>query len=71
MEKRIPWQKVEDIKKAPILIDNGCFIGNSIILKGITIGKNCVVGAGSVVSGNFLDNVIIAGNPGKVVKANA
>lgn len=71
VEHRIPQQRVEDIKKAPILISDGCFIGaNSIILKGTKIGKNCVVGAGSVVSGSFPDNVIIAGNPAKVVKEN-
>ena len=64
-------QKVEDIKKQPIIIGDGCFIGaNSIILKGTTLGKNCVVGAGSVVSGSFPDNVVIAGNPAKVIKSN-
>lgn len=64
-------QKVEDIKKRPIVIGDGCFIGaNSIILKGTTLGRNCVVGAGSVVCGTFPDNVIIAGNPAKVVKQN-
>ena len=57
---------------APIHIDDGCFIGaNSIILKGTTLGKNCVVGAGSVVSGKFPDNVIVAGNPARIIKENA
>ena len=41
---------------------------NSIILKGTTIGNNCVVGAGSVVHGTFGDNCVIAGNPAKVIK---
>ena len=60
-----------DIKHRPIRIGDECFIGaNSIILKGTTIVHNCVVGAGSVVSGSFPDNVIIAGNPAKIVKEN-
>ena len=61
----------DKIKRAPILIGDGCFIGaNSIILKGTTLGKNVVVGAGSVVHGSFQDNVIIAGNPARIVKEN-
>lgn len=64
-------QQPEDIKRAPIVIGDGCFIGaNSIILKGTTLGKNCVVGAGSVVHGSFPANVIIAGNPAKIIKEN-
>ena len=71
MKKRIPNpQKVKGIKRKPIIIDEDCFIGaNSIILKGTTLGKN-VVGAGSVVHGTFPDNLIIAGNPAKIVKEN-
>ena len=69
-EDRNP-QLNEKIKKRAIYIGDGCFIGaNSIILKGTTLGKNCVVGAGSVVSGTFPDNVIIAGNPARILKEN-
>ena len=58
-----------DIKRAPIEIGENCFIGlNSIILKGTIIGKNSIVGAGSVVHGVFPDNVVIAGNPAKIIK---
>jgi len=67
-QKRIA-EKFTDIRKKPIQIGNNCFIGmNSIILKGSVIGNNCVIGAGSVVAGIFQDNVIIAGNPAKIIK---
>lgn len=51
-----------------ISIGNNVFIGvNSIILMGTHIGENCIIGAGSVVSGFFEDNVVIAGNPARVI----
>jgi acetyltransferase-like isoleucine patch superfamily enzyme len=59
----------EIIKTKPIHIEKNCFIGmNSIILKGTVLGENCIVGAGSVVSGIFPNNVIIAGNPAIIIK---
>lgn len=61
--------KTEDIAKKEVFIGKDCFIGmNSIILKGTRIGDNCIIGAGSVVSGTFPDNVIVAGNPAKIIK---
>ncbi len=57
------------IKSLPILIKEGAFIGAcSIILKGVTIGRNSVIGAGAVVTKNVPDNEIWAGNPAKFVK---
>jgi len=41
---------------------------NSIIPKGTTIGDNVIIGADSVVSGKIPSNVIIAGNPAKIIK---
>lgn len=71
LSERRPVEKLELVKHRPIVIGEGCFIGaNSIILKGTTLGKNVVVGAGSVVCGKFPDNVIIAGNPAKIIKEN-
>ncbi len=53
----------------PIHIGKDCFIGcNTLILKGTTLGDGCVVGAGAVVSGQFGDNQVIAGNPAKVIR---
>ncbi len=58
-------------KTQPIEIGENVFIGcNSIILKGTKIGDNSVVGAGSVVHGEFPDNCVIAGNPAKIIKQN-
>lgn len=69
--QRYPVEQMDKIKKRPINIGEGCFIGaNSIILKGTTLGNNCVVGAGSVVSGTWPDNSIIAGNPARLIKEN-
>lgn len=51
------------------IIGNNVFIGmNSIILMGSKIGNNTIIGAGSVVSGKYPDNVVIAGNPAKVIR---
>lgn len=58
-------------KRASISIGNDCFIGmNSIILKGTKLGNNVIVGAGSVVHGEWPDNCIIAGNPAKFICEN-
>ena len=53
---------------APTKIGDNCFLGmNAIILPGTRIGNNCIVGAGAVVSGDYPDNVVIAGNPARVI----
>ena len=40
-----------------------------IIINGITVGKNTIIGAGSVVTKNIPDNVIAYGNPCKIVRS--
>lgn len=65
-EERINGFK--NIKTAPIVVEDGAFIGaHSIILKGTRIGKYSVVGAGSVVTKNIPDYEIWAGNPAKKI----
>lgn len=52
----------------PVSIGEYTFIGTSCaILSGTTIGKACIIGAGSIVKGNFPDYSVIVGNPAKVV----
>lgn len=59
----------EKIKNASIKIGNDVFIGNDVtILKGVEIGDNCVIGAGSVVVKNIPANTIACGNPAKEVR---
>lgn len=54
----------------PILIEDNVWLGvNVIVLKGVTIGENSVIGAGSVVTKDIPANVIAAGNPCKVIRA--
>lgn len=53
----------------PITIGNNVWIGgNCVILPGIEIGDNVVIGAGSVVTKNIPDNVCAAGNPCRVIR---
>jgi acetyltransferase-like isoleucine patch superfamily enzyme len=55
--------------KVDTKIGNNCFIGiNSIIMPGVTIGNEVIIGAGSVVTKNIPDNCIAAGNPAKIIK---
>lgn len=53
----------------PITLGNNVWIGDSaLICKGVTIGDNSIVGAWSVVTKDVPDNVVVAGNPAKVVR---
>jgi maltose O-acetyltransferase len=55
---------------AAVRIGKRVFIGtNAIILKGVTVGDNSVVGAGSVVTRSIPENSIVAGNPCRVIRA--
>ncbi len=58
-----------DIPAYPIIIADNVFVGaGAFILKGVSIGKNSVVGAGAVVTKDVPENVVVAGNPARVVK---
>ena len=54
---------------APVRIHDNVWIGmNAIVLKGVTIGENAIVAAGSVVARDVPANVVVAGNPARIVR---
>ena len=54
-----------------VVIGDGTWIGaHSIILPGVNIGKNVIIGAGSVVYKDIDDNLIVLGNPARVVSTS-
>jgi len=63
--------KEEDMIDSPIEIKDGAWIGTrAIILRGVTIGKNATIGAGSVVNRDVPDKAVVSGNPAKIIKYN-
>ncbi len=55
-------------KYGKITLGNNVFVGaRAIFLPGVTIGDNVVIGTGSVVTKSFPSNVVIAGNPAKII----
>lgn len=66
------WSENARVLHSPIRIGRNVWIGGgTIILKGICIGDNSVIGMGSVVTANVPANSVAAGNPAKVVKTLA
>lgn len=58
-----------DNKKGKVLLKKNCKIGShSVIMPGITIGENSIIGAFSFVTKNIPDNIIAFGIPAKIVK---
>jgi acetyltransferase-like isoleucine patch superfamily enzyme len=58
-------------KIAPVVIKRGSFIGTrSIILPGVTLGEDSIVGAGSVVTQDVPAGAVVGGCPAKIIKQN-
>lgn len=58
-----------DNKKAQVILKKNCKIGaNSVIMPGVVVGENSIVGALSFVKDNIPDNSIAVGVPAKVIK---
>lgn len=62
-------EQLVGVRTRPVIIQEGAFIGaHSTILKGVTIGRNAIIGAGSVVNTSVPDGQIWMGNPAKYIR---
>jgi acetyltransferase-like isoleucine patch superfamily enzyme len=63
------YNRISIGKTAPINIANNVWIGDSaIVCKGVTIGENSIIGAGSVVVDDIPAHCVAAGNPARIVR---
>lgn len=59
---------LNNVPSKPVIIEDDVWIGfNSIILKGVTIGKGSIIGAGSVITHDVPEYSIVVGNPQRIV----
>lgn len=69
INKHIYLQGVRMKNEDTIIIGDGTWIGtNAVIVGNVKVGKNCVVGANSVVLDDIPDYCVVAGAPAKIIK---
>lgn len=61
------YQEVKEGQET-VIEDNVRIFVNSVILPGVRVGKNSIIGAGAVVMKDVPPNVVVLGNPARVVK---
>jgi UDP-2-acetamido-3-amino-2,3-dideoxy-glucuronate N-acetyltransferase len=68
-DKRMSYRRssLEFVRAAPRILRAARVGGGSVLLPGVTIGENALVGAGSVVTRDVPDGAIVVGNPARVV----
>lgn len=57
-------------KGLPIIGDNVVIGTHAQIIGNVTIGNNSIVGAGAIVTHDVPDNVVVVGNPARILKSN-
>lgn len=63
-------QPIEDLR--PVVVEDGAWLGqNVVLLPGVTVGRGAVVGANSVIREDVPPRSVVAGSPGRVVRAPA
>lgn len=68
-DKRMAYRRaaLPFVRRSPRILHAARVGGGSVLLPGVTIGENALVGAGSVVTRDVPDNAIVIGNPARVV----
>jgi acetyltransferase-like isoleucine patch superfamily enzyme len=67
--RRVAGEMIGPDEARPVTIEEGAWIGaEAAILKGVTIGRNAVVGTGAVVTHDVPANSVAAGNPAQLVR---
>lgn len=64
----IPIMRQPIVQKNPVEIGEGSWLGENVCVIGASIGKNCVIGANSVVTHDIPDYSVAVGAPAKIIK---
>lgn len=65
---KVPISRNQNFKPIQTKLSKGCSIGGgAVLLPGITVGQNALIGAGSVVTKDVEPFTVVAGNPAKIV----
>jgi acetyltransferase-like isoleucine patch superfamily enzyme len=69
IEPVLRLERRSSINSAPIVIENNVWLGiNTVVLKGVRIGENSVIGANSLVTRDIPPNVVAVGSPCKILR---
>jgi len=62
-------RRTGEVNEAPVIIGKNAWVGmRSIIMKGVHLGDNSIIAAGSVVTRDVSPNSLVGGNPAKLIR---